>query len=185
MNFLYNLADVTVLPSSNEGWGLSLTESMMAGTMIIGNVTGGMQDQMRFQDEDGKWIEFTPDFPSNHRGTYKRCGRWAVPVFPSNISLVGSPLTPYIFDDRCSPDDLATAIKLVWELSPEDRASRGLSGREWVTSDESGMSAENMCKKAIESMDLTFDTFIPRPKMEVIKATDRPKVLVPHKLTNY
>ena len=185
MNQLYNLADVTVLPSSNEGWGLSLTESMMAGTMIIGNVTGGMQDQMRFQDEDGKWIEFTPDFPSNHRGTYKRCGRWAVPVFPSNISLVGSPLTPYIFDDRCSPDDLATAIKLVWELSPEERSSRGLSGREWVTSEESGMSAENMCKKAIESMDLAFDTFIPRPKMEVIKATDRPKVLVPHKLTNY
>jgi hypothetical protein len=39
MNWLYNLADVTALISSNEGWGLSLTESMMAGTMIIGNVT--------------------------------------------------------------------------------------------------------------------------------------------------
>ena len=42
MNWLYNLADVTCLVSSNEGWGLSLTESMMAGVMIIGNVTGGM-----------------------------------------------------------------------------------------------------------------------------------------------
>ena len=38
MNWLYNLADVTCLVSSNEGWGLSLTESMMAGVMIIGMI---------------------------------------------------------------------------------------------------------------------------------------------------
>jgi glycosyltransferase involved in cell wall biosynthesis len=53
MNFLYNLADITVLPSNAEGWGLALTESMMAGTMIMATVTGGMQDQMRFEDENG------------------------------------------------------------------------------------------------------------------------------------
>ena len=46
VNWLYNIADVTALISSNEGWGLSLTESLMAGKMIIANVTGGMQDQM-------------------------------------------------------------------------------------------------------------------------------------------
>jgi glycosyltransferase involved in cell wall biosynthesis len=185
MNILYNIADVTVLPSSNEGWGLSLTESMMAGTMIIGNVTGGMQDQMRFEDENGNWIELTADFPSNHRGTYTKCGRWAIPVFPSNISLVGSPLTPYIFDDRCSSDDIAAAIKHVWELSPEVRAENGLAGREWVTSDEAGMSARVMCQKVIDSMELAFSKFTPRPKLEVIKATTRPLESVPHKLTNY
>jgi len=185
MNILYNIADVTVLPSSNEGWGLSLTESLMAGTMIIGNVTGGMQDQMRFEDTNGNWVEFTADFPSNHRGTYKRSGKWAVPVFPSNISLVGSPLTPYIFDDRCSPDDLATAIKLVWELSPENRTERGLAGREWVTSDESGMSARIMCQRVINSMELAFEKFQPRPRLEVIRAVTRPQELIPHKLTNY
>ena len=64
---------------------------------------------MRFTDENGKWIDFTPDFPSNHRGTYKECGEWAVPVFPSNISLVGSVPTPYIYDDRCAPEEVATA----------------------------------------------------------------------------
>ena len=80
MKWLYNLADLTVLPSSNEGWGLSLTESMMCETMIAANVTGGMQDQMRFVDENGKWIEFNADFPSNHRGTYKECGEWALPI---------------------------------------------------------------------------------------------------------
>jgi glycosyltransferase involved in cell wall biosynthesis len=44
MNLLYNACDATVLPSSNEGWGLSLTESMMCGKPIIATVTGGMQD---------------------------------------------------------------------------------------------------------------------------------------------
>ena len=68
MNWLYNLADVTMLISSNEGWGLSLTESMIAGTMIIGNVTGGMQDQMRFVDENGEWYTPNPKVPSNHMG---------------------------------------------------------------------------------------------------------------------
>ncbi len=47
MNLLYNSADVVALISSNEGWGLSLTEGMMCGKPIIAGVTGGMQDQMR------------------------------------------------------------------------------------------------------------------------------------------
>lgn len=71
MNGMYNIADVTMLISSNEGWGLSLTESMLAGTMIIPNVTGGMQDQCRFVDDKGEWFTPSADVPSNHRGTYK------------------------------------------------------------------------------------------------------------------
>ena len=54
MNLLYNVANLTVLLSSNEGWGLSLTESMLTGTMIAANVTGGMQDQMRFENSKGR-----------------------------------------------------------------------------------------------------------------------------------
>ena len=46
LNMLYNIADSQILLSSNEGWGLTLTEAMLAGTPIIANVTGGMQDQM-------------------------------------------------------------------------------------------------------------------------------------------
>ena len=42
MSYLYNMADATILLSSNEGWGLALTESMLVGTPIIANVTGGM-----------------------------------------------------------------------------------------------------------------------------------------------
>lgn len=182
MNLLYNIADTGLLITSNEGWGLSLTETMMAGTMIIANVTGGMQDQMRFVDENGKWIEFTPDFPSNHRGTYKECGEWAVPVFPSNISMVGSVPTPYIFDDRCEPLDVAKALEEVYNMGKEERERRGALAREWVTSDESGMSARMMCENVIESMDETFEKFTPRTRFDLIKVTDRPKKYVKHKL---
>lgn len=183
MNLLYNISDVNLLISSNEGWGLSLTEAMMAGRMIIANVTGGMQDQMRFEHE-GKWIDFTPEFPSNHRGTVKDCGEWAVPVFPSNISMVGSVPTPYIFDDRCSPEDVAIALEQVYSLGKQERDRRGLKAREWVTSDESGMSARIMCQNVISSMNEAFEKFTPRERFEVHKITDRPKKYVTHKL-NY
>lgn len=181
MNLLYNVADVGMLITSNEGWGLSLTETMMAGKMIIANVTGGMQDQMRFE-HNGEWIDFTPDFPSNHRGTVKDCGDWAVPVFPSNISLVGSVPTPYIFDDRCAPEDVAKALCDVYDMGKEERDRRGLLAREWVTSDESGMSARQMCENVIDSMNEAFETFVPRTRYDLYKVTDRPKKYVNHKL---
>lgn len=169
MNMLYNMIDATILISSNEGWGLSLTESLMVGKMIIGNVTGGIQDQMRFEDEKGKWIEFNKDFCSNHFGTYKKCGKWAIPVFPSNLSLLGSVPTPYIFDDRCDFRDIAKAIKKIYDLDSQERIDRGIEGRNWVLSDESMMSASNMCKNMSYTIDETFSKFKPRKKYEFIK----------------
>ena len=182
MNQLYNIADVTMLISSNEGWGLSLTESMMAGTPIIANVTGGMQDQMRFVDENGKWYTPSKKVPSNHMGTYKEHGNWAKPVFPSNISLVGSVPTPYIHDDRADFREVAEAIKEWYELGPEGRAEAGQAAREWVTSEESGMSATNMCKNVIESMDLSFEKFVPRQRFNIFKVEDTPKNYVQHEM---
>ena len=182
MNWMYNLADLTVLPSSNEGWGLALTESMMAETMIAANVTGGMQDQMRFVNEKGKWIDFDNDFPSNHRGTYKECGEWAIPIFPSNISLVGSVPTPYIFDDRCSGEDIAKAIETSYTLSPEERLERGKKAREWVTSEEAQMTAANMSKNIDRCIQKCLKEFKPRPRFELTKIEDRELDYVKHKL---
>ena len=182
MNVLYNLADVTVLPSSNEGWGLALTESMMAGTMIIANVTGGMQDQMRFEDENGDWIKFDENFCSNHFGTYKKCGKWALPVFPSNTSVVGSPKTPYIFDDRLDFRDLANALMQSYKMSKEEKVERGLAGREWVTSDESMASARMMNKNVIKYLNQTIDNFKPRNNFEFIKIDKLRVKQLQHKL---
>jgi glycosyltransferase involved in cell wall biosynthesis len=176
LNLLYNLSDVQILLTSNEGWGLTLTEAMLTGTPFIANVTGGMQDQMRFEyDEDegpgvkkGGWVDFDNDFPSNHLGTYKKHGEWAFPVFPTNRSLQGSPQTPYIWDDRCTAEDAMAQIKKVYELSPEERDEAGKKGREWALSDEAGFTAIKMSNRIIEAVDELFDTWEPREKFELI-----------------
>jgi hypothetical protein len=150
----------------------------MAGTMIIGNVTGGMQDQMRFEDEKGEWIKFTEDFCSNHFGRYTKCGEWAIPVFPSNISIQGSVQTPYIADDRVDFRDAAKAIREVYDMGKEERNRRGSSGNAWVMSDESRMSADNMCKNIMESVDYTIDNFTPRKRYSIQNAiTDSNKTI--------
>ena len=182
VNLVYNLSDACILLSSNEGWGLSLTEAMMCGKMIIANVTGGMQDQMRFVDENGKWIDFNADFCSNHFGTYKQCGEWAIPVFPSNSSLQGSVPTPYIFDDRVDFREAADAIMKVYEMGAEERERRGKLAHEWVMSDESMMSADNMSKNVIKHIDEVLATWKPKPKFELIKVESLKRKHIRHKL---
>ena len=181
LNYFYNYADITALLSSNEGWGLALTESMLAGTMILANVTGGMQDQLRFA-KNGGWIDFDADFPSNHRGTIKEHGEWAVPVFPSNISVVGSVPTPYIFDDRCSPEDVGEELYNLYLLPREERKRKGMLGREWATGPEAGFTSEIMADRVIEAIDTLLQTWQPREKFEFIKVQDREPNYINHKL---
>jgi glycosyltransferase involved in cell wall biosynthesis len=182
VNLLYNMSDVTALVSSNEGWGLSLTEAMMSGKMIIANVTGGMQDQLRFEDETGKWIDFNDKFCSNHYGTYKKHGEWGIGIFPNNMSIVGSIPTPYIFDDRCDFRDVANAIQNIYELPVEERQRRGLEARKWVTSNESMMSARIMCENVFSTINKTFEKFKPRKNFELIKTEKLGRKKIVHPL---
>jgi glycosyltransferase involved in cell wall biosynthesis len=185
MNLLYNAIDAGILLSSNEGWGLSLTEAMMCGKPIIANVTGGMQDQMRFANEKDKWVDFDDKFCSNHFGTYRKHGKWAFPIFPSNMSLQGSVATPYIFDDRADFRDAATAIAEVYATKmhgPEEYKEICKAAREWVTSDESGMSASKMCDNIINHVDEVLNTFKPRKSFELIKIEPIKRKHIRHQL---
>ena len=182
MNHLYNSVDGTILLSSNEGWGLALTESLLTGTPFIANVTGGMQDQMRFIDSEGNWFTPNSDIPSNHRGTYKEHGKWAYPVFPSSISLQGSPKTPYIFDDRCKWEDAAEQIKILYNTTPNERKERGLEGMEWALGDEAGFTSKKMTKKIIKSIDKLFNNWKPISNYQFVKDTEFEKRVLPHKL---
>jgi glycosyltransferase involved in cell wall biosynthesis len=181
MNLLYNSTDCQILLTNNEGWGLSLTEAILCGNPIIANVTGGMQDQMRFSIKD-KWIDFDSEFPSNHTGKIKEHGGWAFPVYPTNRSIQGSPLTPYIWDDRCNAEDAAAQIKAVYDLPKEERKARGLKGREWALSDEAGFTSSNMGKKVITTLDKLFTTWKPREKYELVNANEVKPKTVPHEL---
>ena len=182
LNYMYNVADCQILLTSNEGWGLTLTEAILAGTPIIANTTGGMQDQMRFVDENGEWFTPSADIPSNHRGTYKEHGEWVFPVYPTSRSIQGSPPTPYIYDDRCAWEDATERIIEVYNLSPEERSRRGLAGRKWAMSKEAGFTGEIQGQRVIEAFDELFETWKPREKYEIINTNEYKGRLLNHKI---
>jgi len=176
LNFYYNMADVTLNIASNEGFGISWCESLHAGTPIINNVTGGLQDGCRFENTTGDWIEFDTKFSTNHAGTYKNHASWCKPVFPTNISLQGSPMTPYIFDDRANHKDVGNAILEWYNMMPERRVECGLDGREWVLGNESNMSARRMSERFIECIDACLNNWTKRKKFSLYKINQLQKI---------
>ena len=179
LNQLYNIADAQILLTSNEGWGLSLTEAILAGTVIIANVTGGMQDQMRFEDEYGNWFTPSPKIPSNHTGRYKNHGSWAFPVYPTNRSIQGSPKTPYIWDDRCTAEDAAARISEIYAMDREMRKDLGKTGRHWAVN-EAGFTGEHMGVRAIHAIDKLFNTWTPRERYELINVNEVKEDTIDH-----
>tara|TARA_R110000824_G_scaffold376258_2_gene567358 strand:+ start:374 stop:1762 length:1389 start_codon:yes stop_codon:yes gene_type:complete len=176
LNWLYNIADVQVNMASNEGFGLGTAEAVMSGTPIIVNVTGGLQDQCGFkikgkhvtyQDyseivsfhDDRKWKD-NPDLTH---------GEWVKPVWPSNRSLQGSIPTPYIFDDRCRWDDVADRLKEWYDTPKDERVNAGLKGREWMMTEEIGMSSKHMCDRFVHDMEQTWEKWTPRKRFTLHK----------------
>ena len=166
MNLLYNLSDVTVNVSSNEGFGLSVAESIVSGTPVIVNVTGGLQDQIGQLDDDGKPVEFSRDFGSNNVKKYTKHGIWAKPVWPVTRVIQGSPPTPYIFDDLCKWEDVAEAMMYWYVLGKEKCESCGAEGRRWALN-EGGLNHKNLAEQFIKAMDFTLENFTPRSRFSL------------------
>jgi glycosyltransferase involved in cell wall biosynthesis len=172
INFMLNWSDASINIASNEGFGLGTAESLMAGTPIIVNVTGGLQDQCGFKKEDGTYVtveDLNDRWGSNHNGRYRDHGEWAFPVFPSNRSVQGSPMTPYILDDRVDFEDVANQIAIIYQLSKEERKRRGKVAREWMLRDDIGMSALNMSQRFIDGIDTTLEKWKPRKRYTIQK----------------
>ena len=171
LNYLYNLTDVTINMASNEGFGLTTCESVNAGTPIVVNVTGGLQDQCNFTI-DGKHISADDYVELGSLHNKKELphnlswGSWVNPVWPTNRSLQGSPATPYIFDDRCSYEDAAKALRQWYDTMPERRRECGLEGSEWMKGSEANMSAKTMGNRFIECIDDVFKNW--KPKNELV-----------------
>ena len=164
MNLLFNSADVYINLASNEGFGLGSAEALTVGTPIILNVTGGMQDQCGFRNEDGELL--TPDdyieLGSNHRGKYKNHGKWAKTVYPASISLQGSPPTPYIWDDRCNPEDVAPLLREFYDMGRKQRKKLGALGSKFCR--ENQMTAIEMGQNFIKSMNGAFENWKPKKR---------------------
>jgi len=176
LNFLYNVADVTINAASNEGFGLGTCESLMAGTSISVNVTGGLQDQCGFRykgelltahdyleigslHNDKEWKD-NPDLT---------WGEWVKPIWPACRSLQGSVQTPYIFDDRPRFDDFAVVLKEWYDMGNEERERCGMLGHDFVNSDDAMMSGKAMGENLIKYVEQTLEKWIPRKRYTIYK----------------
>jgi glycosyltransferase involved in cell wall biosynthesis len=173
LNWLYNMADITINIASNEGFGLATAESVMAGTPIIVNVTGGLQDQCGFRDKKtGKLFtadDYTEIGSLNDKRKYEgiEYGEWVKPIWPTR-STAGSVPTPYIFDDKVDFADVAPLIREWYDMSKEERKAAGLKGREWMIG-EGGLSLQHMCNTMSEGIDGALENWTPRKKYELFE----------------
>ena len=175
LNYLYNIADVTINIASNEGFGLGTCESLMSGTPIIVNVTGGLQDQCGFKlkgkhitYQDYGEIESLHDWRKWQDNEDLTWGEWVKPVWPKSRSLQGSIPTPYIFDDRIDYVDVSEKINEWYEVSSSEREEAGFLGHEFVCGEDSMMTAKAMCGLFIDHMNTAFDKWTPRKRFEVM-----------------
>ena len=173
LNYLYNIADCTINIANNEGFGLTTAESVMAGTPIIINVTGGLQDQAGFKldgeyltAEDYVEIGSVPDW----RKWEKKLtwGEWVKPVWSRSRSLAGSVPTPYIWDDRVDLEEVAEAMVEMHQLGREELHIRGIGGRTAFVNDM-GLSHHNMNNMMIDGIETAIKNFVPRKRWELFK----------------
>ena len=165
LNEFYNIIDCTINIANNEGFGLTTAESLMSGTPIIVNVTGGLQDQCGFNYTADDYISFGTLHNRNVHGSTLH-GEWVIPVWPSAINLNGSVPTPYIFDDRVNDNEVADAIMKMYKFSKKKRKEKGLKGREFMIDN---LSNKIMCDKLIEGIDTTMEKFTPRKRFDTYK----------------
>tara|TARA_Y100001937_G_scaffold21430_1_gene30193 strand:+ start:224 stop:1627 length:1404 start_codon:yes stop_codon:yes gene_type:complete len=174
LNLFYNSCDVVLNVASNEGFGLGSCEALRAGTPIVVNVTGGLQDQCGFQYK-GKYLTADDyveigslhdvDNPIIKDLTW---GEWVQPIWPTNRSLQGSPVTPYIFDDRCSYKDIGKAIDKWYEMGRDKCKEAGLKGHEFIMG-AGDMASETMGEKFVEAIDGCLENWKPRQRFEIYK----------------
>ena len=177
--FLYNIADVQINMASNEGFGLTTCEALMCGTPISITVTGGLQDQCGFKyqgkhltAEDYSWVESLHNAKMWKDNELLTHGKWVKPIWPSNRSLQGSIPTPYIFDDRPSFDDFSDAIKEWYDMGKEERDNCGMAGHEFVTGEDSMMSAKAMCRNFTDHMNTAFKKWKPRKRFTIFNTSE-------------
>jgi glycosyltransferase involved in cell wall biosynthesis len=170
LNELYNHVDCTINISNNEGFGLTTAESIMAGTPIIVNVTGGLQDQCGLNINGKEFSEYDyikyGSFHNKKDWGMLSHGEWCIPVWSTSRTFNGSPITPYIYDDNLNLDDVADAIRTMYDMGKTKRKENGLKGREWAMRN---LSVKQMCDSFIDGVETCFNNFKIKDKFELHK----------------
>ena len=135
MNVLYNISDVSLNRSSNEGFGLPILESKLAGTPAISIKTGGLTRQVE-----------------DHLTGFQ----YGVALDPDARSCVGNQMIPYIYEDFVNDDSYVNAIMKMYEMSQDEKTELGKKCREHALRD---YKMENLIKSWDESLQNTFKTW--------------------------
>ena len=64
----------------------------------------------------------------------------------------------------------------VYKMGPKERQRRGLAGREWVLSNESGFTSKIMGERFIKNIDKLLKEWEPQPKFTVTKIDNSTKL---------
>ena len=173
LNLLYNISDCTINIAGNEGFGLTTAESVMAGTQIIVNVTGGLQDQCGFKI-DGKYLTADDYKEIGSLHDWRKWedkvthGEWVKPVWSRTQTMVGSVPTPYIIDDKVDIYEVSDAIRYWYDKTPEERKEAGLKGRGEFQG-EIGLNAKNQNQLMADGIEKALANWKPKQKFNVYK----------------
>jgi len=103
MLLLYNMADFTVNISYNEGFGLSILESLQCGTPVLINMTGGLQDQLMIHDV----VEQNNNYVLTTAG---------MGMYPTFRKLTASHAANWIYEDYIDNDLIITSLEKLYFL---------------------------------------------------------------------
>ena len=146
---VYNSVDCTINISDAEGFGLATLESLSCGVPIIVNMTGGLQEQVT----DGEnWF--------------------GIGIEPSSKAIIGSQDVPYIYEDRINKEDFINALTQMYEMSPQERSSLGMAGREHVLKNYNFDKFNNDWIKAIDETIETCGSWETRKNYDTYKFTE-------------
>ncbi len=107
--YFYNAADATINISDAEGFGLATLESLACETPIIVTKTGGLQEQVRYENNI-----------------------FGVEIIPSSRAVIGSQDVPFIYEDRISNEQFIGALETFSNIPKEQRQIIGQLGRQHV-----------------------------------------------------
>jgi len=175
LNYLYNLADVTINIAGNEGFGLTTAESVMAETPIIVNITGGLQDQCGFRKKSDGKLFTAEDYKKigslhNWRDWEDKVthGEWVKPVWSRVQTMTGSVPTPYIIDDKVDVTEVAQAIRYWYDKGDEGRKKAGKAGREAFLGDL-GLNVDNQNKCMADGIEKAIKNWKPKKRYNLYK----------------
>lgn len=140
---MYNVADVTLNVSSNEGFGLSTLESLSCETPIIATRTGGLSEQL-----DDK-------------------NTWGIGLNPTSRILNGSPKVPFLYEDFVDKSTIASAMISMYETKSDVRNEMGKLGREYIINNN--YTSQDMISNFSTYINNTLENYTPRESYSITK----------------